>query len=222
MHVGFLIFPSVQQLDLTGPHEVFAQVPSATIHLIWKNREPVLSTSGLAFTPTSTFAAVPALDVLCIPGGKGVNLLLEDATVLAWVKEAATRARYVTSVCTGSLVLGAAGLLAGRRATSHWLARDFLTRFGAIPAEGRVVRDGNVITAGGVTAGIDFGLTLLADLCGTAEAERIQLYLEYAPAPPFHSGTPDEARPDLVAEARTQAALSQDERATIIDRIASR
>lgn len=219
MHVGFLIFPRVQQLDLTGPHEVFAQVASAEVHLLWKDRQPVRSTSGLVFTPTSTFAEAPALDVLCIPGGIGVNALLEDAPVLRWVRQAAERARFVTSVCTGALVLGAAGLLAGRRATTHWLAHDLLARFGAIPTAGRVVRDGNLLTAGGVTAGIDFGLTLVSELFGQAEAERIQLYLEYAPAPPFESGTPDTANPDVVAAVRAEAAASRRERVAILDRI---
>ena len=219
MHVGFLIFPRVQQLDLTGPHEVFAQVASAEVHLLWKDRQPVRSTSGLEFTPTSTFAEAPALDVLCIPGGIGVNALLEDAPVLRWVRQAAERARFVTSVCTGALVLGAAGLLAGRRATTHWLAHDLLARFGAIPTAGRVVRDGNLLTAGGVTAGIDFGLTLVSELFGQAEAERIQLYLEYAPAPPFESGTPDTANPDVVAAVRAEAAASRRERVAILDRI---
>ena len=220
MQIGFLVFPRVQQLDLTGPHEVFAQIASATVHLIWRDRNPVLSTSGLAFTPTSTFEDGPALDVLCVPGGAGVNALLEDAEVLGWLRAAASRARYVTSVCTGSLVLGAAGLLAGRRATTHWLATDLLARFGAIPTEGRVVRDGHLITAGGVTAGIDFGLTVVAELLGQAEAERIQLYLEYAPSPPFDAGTPDRATPDLVAAVPASAAPTRQEREAILDRIA--
>ena len=220
MQIGFLVFPQVQQLDLTGPHEVFAQIPSAKVHLIWKDREPVTSTSGLAFTPTMTFGETPALDVLCVPGGVGVNALLEDAAVLAWLAAAATRSRYVTSVCTGSLVLGAAGLLKGKRATTHWLAHDLLARFGAAPTAGRVVRDGNLITAGGVTAGIDFGLIVVAELLGQAEAERIQLYLEYAPSPPFGAGTPEEAPPDLVAAVRTSAAATRREREAILDRIA--
>src|SRR5207248_3709248 len=191
--VGILVFPRVQQLDLTGPYEVFASVPSATVHLIWKDRSPVASATGLTLTPTMTFAECPDLDVLCVPGGGGVNALLTDAEVLAFVRAQAARARYVTSVCTGALVLGAAGLLRGRRATTHWFAHDFLEKFGAIPVRGRVSRDGNLFTAGGVTAGIDFGLTVVAELLGQAEAEEVQLNLEYAPAPPFDAGTPDEA-----------------------------
>src|SRR5262249_34523775 len=136
--------------------------------------------------------------------------------VLAFVRDRAARARYVTSVCTGSLVLAAAGLLKGRRATTHWLSHDFLERFGALPVQGRVVRDGNVITAGGVTAGIDFGLTVVAELAGRAQAEAIQLALEYAPAPPFRAGTPEEAPPAVLAAVREQMAPTRKARETII------
>ena len=220
--IGFLVFPDIQQLDLTGPHEVFSQIGDATVHLVWKDATPVVSTAKMVFTPTTTFAACPPLDVLCIPGGLGINALLEDEAVLTFVRQQAGRARYVTSVCTGSLVLGAAGLLAGRRATSHWLAHDLLSRFGAIPTEARVVRDGTLITAGGITAGIDFGLTVVAELLGREEAERIQLYLEYAPAPPFDAGTPRSAPPALVARIREGAAPGRKAREALIDRIVAR
>ena len=164
LQIGILVFPHVQQLDLTGPYEVFASMPAANVHLIWKDRSAITSATGLVLAPTMTFAECPALDVLCIPGGAGINALLGDAEVLDFVRAQAARARYVTSVCTGALVLGAAGLLKGRRATTHWVSHDFLAKFGAIPTHGRVVRDGNLFTAGGVTAGIDFGLAVVAEL----------------------------------------------------------
>jgi cyclohexyl-isocyanide hydratase len=217
LHIGILVFPKVQQLDLTGPYEVFASLPDATVHLVWKDRSPIVSASGLALAPTMTFGECPALDVLCIPGGAGVNALLQDIAVLDFVRAQAARTRYVTSVCTGSLVLGAAGLLQGRRATTHWLSHDFLERFGAIPVRARVVRDGNLITAGGVTAGIDFGLTVVAELVGQAQAEAIQLALEYAPQPPFQSGTPDEARAAVLATVRESMAATRQAREAIID-----
>jgi cyclohexyl-isocyanide hydratase len=217
LQIGILVFPKVQQLDLTGPYEVFASLPDAKVHLVWKDRSTITSATGLALAPTMTFSECPVLDVLCIPGGGGVNALLQDADVLDFVRAQAARARYVTSVCTGSLVLGAAGLLKGRRATTHWLAHDFLERFGAIPVHARVVRDGNLITAGGVTAGIDFGLTVVAELVGQQQAEAIQLALEYAPQPPFRSGTPDEASPAVLATVRQTMAATRKAREAIID-----
>jgi len=213
--IGFLIFPSIQQLDLTGPHDIFSSAEGTDVHLIWKDRNPVISSSGLTFVPTATFDDCPPLDVICIPGGGGVNPLLTDTVVLDFVREQARNARYVTSVCTGALVLGAAGLLRGKRATTHWNAMDFLEHFGAIPTKGRVVQDGNIITAGGVTSGIDFGLSILEELFGRAEAETVQLTLEYAPAPPFHSGTPDQARPEILALGRERLAASRAAREAI-------
>jgi cyclohexyl-isocyanide hydratase len=219
-HIGILVFPGVQQLDLTGPYEVFASLPDTKVHLIWKDRAPITSATGLVLGPTMTFGECPKLDVICVPGGGGVNALLEDAETLAFIRAQAKQARYVTSVCTGSLVLGAAGLLKGRKATTHWYSHDFLERFGAIPIHGRVVRDGNLITAGGVTAGIDFGLAVVAELAGQAQAEAIQLGLEYAPAPPFNAGTPDEAPAAIVAAVREQLAATRKAREAIIDRLA--
>lgn len=214
--IGILVFPNVQQLDLTGPYEVFASAPGMDVHLVWKDTAPIRSATGLVLTPTMTMEACPPLDVICVPGGGGVNALLTDEAALAFVRRQAAGARYVTSVCTGSLVLGMAGLLRGRRATSHWNAVDFLPRLGAIPTAGRVVRDGNVITAGGVTSGIDFGLTVLAELAGEEVARRVQLSLEYAPEPPFDSGTPAQAAPDLVALARAGMAGSRAERERLL------
>ena len=219
LQIGILVFPNVQQLDLTGPYEVFASIPGASVHLIWKDRSPIVSATGLVLTPTMTFAECPVLDVLCVPGGGGINALLEDTEVLGFLRAQAAQARYVSSVCTGSLVLGAAGLLKGRRATTHWASHDFLAKFGAIPTQGRVVRDGNLFTAGGVTAGIDFGLTVVAELLGEAQAQTIQLGHEYAPEPPFEAGTPETAPPAVVAAARERLASTRKAREAIIDKL---
>ena len=213
---GILCFPEVQQLDLTGPYEVFASVRDAEVHLVWKDLQPVRSVTGLMLQPTVTLADAPAFDVVCVPGGAGVNPLLLDETVLQFLREQAASARYITSVCTGALVLGAAGLLRGRRATTHWASHDLLSRFGATPVSGRVVRDGNLFTAGGVTSGIDFGLTLVAELCGREQAETIQLYMEYAPEPPFKSGTPGEASAAIVEGARQSLAASRRKKEEIL------
>jgi cyclohexyl-isocyanide hydratase len=209
LDVGLLVFPNVQQLDLTGPYEVFASMPDTRVHLIWKEIAPITSATGLILTPTMIFADCPQLDVICVPGGGGVNALLGDGEVLAFIRKQAASARYVTSVCTGSLVLGAAGLLKGKRAASHWNAVDFLPAFGAVPVNARVVEDGNLITAGGVTSGIDFGLTIAARIAGQAAAEIIQLSLEYAPAPPFNAGTPETASPEIIAHARAGMTTSR-------------
>lgn len=219
LHIGLLVFPAVQQLDLTAPYEVFASIPGATVHLVWKDLAAIRSATGLALIPSVSFADCPMLDVLCVPGGIGVNVLLEDGEVLDFVREKAATARYVTSVCTGALVLGAAGLLEGRRATTHWFAHDFLARFGAIPVYQRVVRDGNLITAGGVTAGLDFGLTVVAELIGQGQAEAIQLNLEYDPQPPFNAGTPDEAPAEILAEVKQRLAASRKAREALLDRL---
>jgi cyclohexyl-isocyanide hydratase len=222
LEIGILVFPSVQQLDLTGPYEVFASVPSAKVNLIWKDRSPITSATGLVLLPTMTFTECPALDVLCVPGGSGINALLQDSEVIDFLRAQAARSRYVTSVCTGSLVLGAAGLLNGRRATTHWASHDFLAKFGAIPTHGRVVRDGNLFTAGGVTAGIDFGLTLVAELLGERQAQAIQLAHEYAPEPPFRAGTPEEAPVAVVAAAKERLAATRKAREAIIEEVVAK
>ena len=219
LEIGILVFPGVQQLDLTGPYEVFASLPEAKVHLVWKDRAAITSATGLVLGPTMTFGECPALDVLCVPGGGGINALLQDAVVLDFLRAQAKRARYVTSVCTGSLVLGAAGLLKGRRATTHWFSHDFLERFGAIPVHGRVVRDGNLITAGGVTAGIDFGLAVVAELVGKEQAEAIQLGLEYAPEPPFAAGTPEEAPAAVLATVKDRLAATRKAREDIVNKV---
>ena len=212
MHIGLLVFPKVQQLDLTGPYEVFAALPGAHMHLVWKTLDPVAAATGLILQPTTTYAACPQLDILCVPGGAGINPLLHDAETLAFLKHQAQAARYVTSVCTGALVLGAAGLLRGKKATTHWASHDLLARYGAIPTQGRVVRDGNIFSGGGVTAGIDFALTLAAEIAGDTTAQSIQLFLEYAPEPPFESGRPDTAPPEVLAAVHAKGATMRAER----------
>ncbi len=212
LHIGLLLFPKVQQLDLTGPYEVLAALPGAQMHLVWKTRDPIAASTALVLQPTTTYADCPQLDVICVPGGAGINPLLHDEETLAFLRHQAQDARYVTSVCTGALVLGAAGLLRGKRATTHWAAHDLLSRYGAIPTQGRVVRDGRVFSGGGVTAGIDFALTLAAEIAGEAFAQGIQLGLEYAPEPPFDSGRPETAPPEVLASIRAKGAAMRAER----------
>ncbi len=217
--IGLLLFPRLTQLDLTGPFEVFAKMPDASVHLLWKTREPVQAETGMRILPDTTLAECPALDVLCVPGGPGVSAMMEDADVLAFLRDQAGRVRFLTSVCTGALILGAAGLLRGKRATTHWASHDLLGAFGAIPTKGRVVRDGNLITGGGVTAGIDFALTVVAELAGSAVAQGVQLQIEYAPAPPFDAGTPDTAPADVLAASRQRGATMRAEREALVGRI---
>jgi cyclohexyl-isocyanide hydratase len=214
-----LLFPRMTQLDLTGPFEVFTRLPDAQVLLLSKTLEPVEADSGLRLLPYVTLRDCPQLDVICVPGGPGVNALMEDAEVLDWLRRQSEQARYVSSVCTGSLVLGAAGLLRGKHATSHWNSHDMLPAFGAIPTEGRVVRDGNLFTASGVTAGIDFALTMVAELAGAQVARAIQLQIEYAPVPPFDAGTPEAAPSDIVRAARARGAAMRKEREAIVARV---
>lgn len=197
--IGFLIYPRLTQLDFTGPYEVLARVPGATVHVAAKTLDPVTSDSGLKILPTVTLKDCPELDVLVVPGGPHVDEWFGDAEMMDFLREHGAGAKYVTSVCTGSLILGAAGLLDGYKATTHWTSLDYLKPFGAIPTEGRVVRDRNRFTGGGVTAGIDFALTVAAELAGEQVAKAIQLGLEYNPEPPFRGGHPSVAEPALVA-----------------------
>src|SRR5271165_2592001 len=214
VEIGFLVFPKVQQLDLTGPYEVFASWPGARVRMVAKTLEPVMSVTKLVLAPDATFETCPQLDVLCVPGGAGINALLTDEETLGFVRAQGERARFVTSVCTGALLLGVAGLLKGKRATTHWASHDFLKAFGAEPVHERVVRDGALMTGGGVTAGIDFALTLVAELAGREVAEAIQLNLEYAPAPPFAAGRPESA-PDAVVRA-VRSRLAPIQRARLV------
>jgi cyclohexyl-isocyanide hydratase len=198
-HIGFLLFPHVTQLDLTGPAQILSRIPGARVHLAWKTREPVVTDVGFSINPTTSFADCPPLDVLCVPGGFGIRDLFRDDETLAFLRRQGEQARYVTSVCNGSLVLGAAGLLDGYRAACHWAWRHYLPRFGAIPVAERIVRDRNRVSGGGVTAGIDFALTLAAELAGEEVAKMLQLAFEYDPQPPFDCGSPESAGPELVA-----------------------
>ena len=219
---GLLLFPDLTQLDLTGPYEVLARLPNAEIHLIARSAAPVKTEHGLTMLPTTTFADAPPLDLVCVPGGFGVNALLDDEETLAFLRRIAARARYVTSVCTGALVLGAAGLLRGKRATTHWASLEFLRAFGAEPVAERVVVDGAVITGAGVTAGIDLALRIIAEIAGPRVAERIQLMIEYDPDPPFNAGSPRVADPSLTAELRAALAPRMEVRAETVRRAAER
>jgi cyclohexyl-isocyanide hydratase len=222
LQIGLVIFPKVTQLDLTGPVQVFSSVPGAKVHLIWKRIEPVTSDSVLTLTPTVTFADCPQLDVICVPGGLGTDDMINDEEMLDFLRRQAVGAKYITSVCTGSLVLGAAGLLRGYRATTHWTAMDYLAPFGATPAKTRVCVDRNRITGGGVTAGIDFALTLVSIMVNRQTAEAIQLRLEYNPAPPFDAGSPDTAPPEILALMKERIAPAQARRGDAIQRAAAR
>lgn len=212
IQIGLLLFPNVTQLDLTGPAQVLSRVPGARVHLAWKSMAPVMTDAGFAICPTTAFADCPQFDVLCVPGGFGMKDLLDDEDTLAFLRRQAHGARWVTSVCNGALVLGAAGLLRGYRSACHWRWRRYLPAFGAIPVNERIVRDRNRISGGGVTAGIDFAFALAAELAGEEAAKMIQLALEYDPHPPFDCGMPEHAGAERVARyekgvsARVQAA----------------
>ena len=191
-NVGFVIFPELTQLDFTGPQQVLARLPQSVMHIIAKSASPVPSDSGLSLVPTHTFENCPRLDLICVPGGStGVVRAMGDRETIEFIRRKSTSAKYVTSVCTGAFILGAAGLLKGRRATTHWAFTELLPLVGATYEKARIVKDGNVITAGGVTSGIDFGLNMVADIAGETAAQAIQLGLAYDPDPPFDAGHPD-------------------------------
>ncbi|MBZ6389671.1 MAG: DJ-1/PfpI family protein [Pantoea dispersa] len=204
--IGLLLFPALTQLDLTGPFEVFARAPDTKVHLIWKNLELVVSDRGMAIQPTTTFDTCPALDIICVPGGPGQINLMEDDEVLSFIRAQSKQAKLVTSVCTGSLVLGAAGLLEGYKATTHWASLDQLALLGAEPVNERVVRDRNRITGAGVTSGIDFALSVVSEMFGPDIAQNIQLHMEYDPAPPFDCGSPRSASEEQLKKAQQQVA----------------
>jgi cyclohexyl-isocyanide hydratase len=222
LRIGFLVFPDITQLDMTGPHEVFARLPGSDIQLVWKSTEPITAQGGLRLVPTTSFDACPQLDLICVPGGPGMNVLLNDEPTLSFVRRQAAAARYVTAVCTGALVLGAAGLLKGRRATTHWTAHHLLAPLGAVPVAARTVVDGNVITGGGVTAGIDFALRVVAEVAGDDVAKAIQLSIEYDPDPPFDAGSPKSAGEAIVARQTQAAAAGQAVRETAVRQAAAR
>lgn len=210
--IVFALYPGVTHLDFTGPHQVLVRTPGS--HVVAASLGGAdIEAEGLVFSRLADLAKVERCDVLCVPGGYGCTDAMLDDAFMAQIRRLGAGARYVTSVCTGSLILGAAGFLKGKRAACHWAWRDLLEPFGAIVSEERVARDGNLITGGGVTAGIDFALVLLEELAGRDFAEGVQLGLEYAPAPPFNSGRPELARPEVLAQVKARMAGLMDQRA---------
>lgn len=198
LSVAFLVFPNVTQLDLTGPAQVLSRLGNTTINLVWKDKQPVQTDAGFPLLPTATFEEIERADILCVPGGLGTMDLMQDAEVLDWLRKIAGEASWVTSVCTGSLVLGAAGLLRGYKSACHWASIDQLAFFGATPVRERIVEDRNRFSGGGVTSGIDFALALAARIRNEDFARFIQLSIEYDPHPPFDSGTPEKAPPEIL------------------------
>jgi transcriptional regulator GlxA family with amidase domain len=221
--IVFALFPGVTQLDFTGPYEVFSSLPGASVILASSTGGTIEATGGMLFAGLRRLSDVPGCDVVCVPGGIGAtdNAMRDDA-FLAELRRLAATARFVTSVCTGSLLLGAAGLLRGKRAATHWGWRDLLASFGAIADTARVVRDGNVITGGGVTAGIDFALSVVAELAGDEAAQAMQLRMEYAPAPPFNAGSPETAPPPVLARVRERMATFATRRRGAVETAAAR
>jgi cyclohexyl-isocyanide hydratase len=217
--IGMLIFPRLTQLDMTGPYEVLARLRNTTVDLVSRTRGPVTTDRGMQIVPTVTYSDCPPLDVVMVPGGPGQQDLMEDEATLEFLRKQAASAKYVTSVCTGSLVLGAAGLLKGKRATSHWAAVDHLALLGAIPVREKVVVDGNIVTGAGVTSGIDFALTLATILEGEQTAREIQLQIEYDPDPPYNSGSPNTAAPAIVEAVKTRLARLNEERRVVAARV---
>jgi cyclohexyl-isocyanide hydratase len=218
--IVFPIYPGVTQLDFTGPHQLLARVPG--LELIVASIEGAsVNAEGLIFSSLARLEEIERCDVLCVPGGRSCTDAIQNIPYITAIRRLAAGARYLTSVCTGSLILAAAGLLQGRRAACHWAWRDFLPLFGAIPEDGRVVRDGNILTGGGVTAGIDFGLTLVAELSGPEVAQSIQLALEYAPEPPFNAGRPDTAPQGILARVQNLNAAAMPQRRAALERAAA-
>jgi cyclohexyl-isocyanide hydratase len=220
MHVVFLAYPNVTQLDFTGPAQVLSRLPEAHVDLVWKTRDPVPTDAGFSVLPTATLAEIDKADIICVPGGIGCADIMEDPEVIAWLARIGAEAKWVTSVCTGSLILAAAGLLTGYRATCHWAWHDYLPLFGVVPVRQRVVFDRNRATGGGVTAGIDFGFALMAEIAGEEHAKMVQLALEYDPAPPFDSGVPEKASPEALAGMSARYAALASDRDARVRRIA--
>jgi cyclohexyl-isocyanide hydratase len=220
--IVFALYPRVTQLDFTGPYEVFARLPGARMILASTNGNSIEADGGMTFSNVRRLADVDQCALLCVPGGFGTVEAMEDAQYLDQIRRLAGRARYVTSVCSGSLLLGAAGLLQGKRAACHWAWRDQLPVFGAMADSARVVRDGNVITGGGVTAGIDMALTVVGEIAGVDFAEVVQLAIEYAPAPPFDAGRPERARPEILAAARRRMDSTREVRDAAVQRAGRR
>ncbi len=220
--VVFALYPGVTQLDFTGPLEVFSRLPEARCLLAATEPGSIQGSGGLTFANVLRLADIDRCTLLCVPGGYGCIAAMDDGAYLAALRRLSQTARHVTSVCTGSLLLGAAGLLRGRRAACHWAWRDLLASFGAIPDPARVVRDGSIFTGGGVTAGIDMALTVMAEIAGRDYAETVQLTLEYAPSPPFDCGRPENARPEVLQAARARIDATRAERDAAVRRAAAR
>ena len=222
LQIGSLLFEGLDQIDLTGPFEVLSRLPNSTYKIYAKSLAPIRDVKGLALAPDALLNDAPPLDVLHVPGGFGQEALMDDEEVLAWVRTHAANALCVFSVCTGALICGAAGLLKGKRATTHWAAFDLLHYFGAIPVNERVVIDGKMVFAAGVTSGIDGALRVAADLRGQAVAEGIQLYMQYAPEPPFSAGTPESAPQQILDTARNAVRAITAQREATAQRVAKR
>jgi cyclohexyl-isocyanide hydratase len=220
--IGSVIFPDLDQVDLTGPHEVLSRLPDSTWRIYGRTREPVTDMKGLRILPDATLEEAPQVDVLHVPGGFGVDAAMRDGALLAWLRRQAEGAQLVFTVCTGSLLLGATGLLRGRRATTHWASHHLLPLLGATPVAERVVEDGKFVTAAGVTSGFDGALHVASRLRGEAVAQGIQLYMQYDPAPPFAAGTPERAPPAVVAAARAGFAAVVERREATLREIATR
>jgi cyclohexyl-isocyanide hydratase len=222
LQVGSLLFEGIDQIDVTGPFEVFSRLPNSTFRLFATTTSPLRDVRGLRLMADALLSDAPPLDVLHVPGGPGQEALMENEEVLDWIRQQAAAARCVFSVCTGRLICGAAGLIRGRRATTHWSAFDLLPFFGALPVNERVVMDSNWVFAAGVTAGIDGALMVAANLRGQKVAQVIQLGMAYAPVPPFQSGTPETAPPDVLAEAQHSGRMLAARRLETARRVATR
>jgi len=220
LNIGSLVFEGLDQIDLTGPFEVLSSLPNSTYRVYGLTTNPIKDIHGFTLMPDAAMEDAPQLDILHVPGGKGQEALMDNEAVLEWLRRQSGGAKRVLSVCTGALLCGAAGLIKGKRATTHWASFEFLQYFGAIPVNERVVVDGNWTFAAGVTAGIDGALTLAADVRGEEVAKRIQLEIAYAPEPPFNSGTPETAPPSVVKAAREAGKELSDRRLKTAKRIA--
>jgi cyclohexyl-isocyanide hydratase len=222
LQIGSLLFEGVDQIDLTGPFEVFSRLPNSTYRIFAKTTAPVRDIRGLRLMPDTVLAQAPQLDLLHVPGGFGQEALMDDEEVLTWIRDQAAGVRSLLSVCTGALICGAAGLLKGRRATTHWASMHLLPFFGATPVNERVAADGNMVFAAGVTAGIDGALRVAADLRGAEVAQAIQLAIAYAPEPPFNSGTPESAPPAILERVRISYRAVTEQREQTARRVAAR
>ena len=220
MQVNVIIVPEMVQLDITGPYEVLSRAPGWTLDLVAASMDPVRTDRGLTILPTQTRETAKPSDILVIPGGAGIDTAMLDEAWLAYVRREAERAKYVFGICTGSLLLAAAGLLTGRRAGGHWQARDFLAKFGAIPSDERLTMDGKFYTSGGVTSGIDAAFRVVADVMGEDTARQIQLLIEYDPAPPFEGGTPFTSPPHIVAAAKEMGRARRERREALVEQAA--